>query len=73
MIPYINRTLDLLLPDVLEVRDINVRKVIDEFCRQCENFFHTFEAFVYIAPGCRIIGYIFYSGSPNNLSSRFPV
>ena len=51
MIPYINRTLDLLLPDALEARDVNVREVIDEFRGQCDNFFDTFEAFVYIAPG----------------------
>jgi hypothetical protein len=51
MIPYINRTADILLSDNLEAKDVNVREVIDEFKSQCDTFADTFEAFVLMAPG----------------------
>jgi hypothetical protein len=51
MIPYINRTVDIILSDRLEAHTINVREVIDEFKSQCDNFEELFEAFVLMAPG----------------------
>ena len=51
MIPYINRTVDILLSDRLEAHTVNVREVIDEFKGQCDNFEELFEAFVLMAPG----------------------
>ena len=41
-----NRTLDLVIPDALEARDVNVRESMDEFRGQCDDFFDTFEAIV---------------------------
>jgi RNA recognition motif-containing protein len=51
MIPYINRTVDIILSDRLEARTVNVKEVIDEFKSQCDNFEELFEAFVFMAPG----------------------
>ena len=51
MIPFINRTVDIILSDRLEFRDVNVREVIDEFQSQCDDFHAMFEAFVLMAPG----------------------
>ena len=52
MIPFLNRTADIILSENVEACDINVREVIEEFQGQCDNFRATFEAFVYMAPGC---------------------
>ena len=51
MIPYINRTVDIVLPVALDYEDIHVREIIDEFRSQYETFNETFEAFVQMAPG----------------------
>jgi hypothetical protein len=51
MIPFINRTVDIILSDRLEACDVNVHEVIDEFQGQCDNFHDLFEAFVLIVPG----------------------
>jgi hypothetical protein len=51
MIPFINRTVDIILSDRLEFWDVNVREVIDEFQSQCDDFHAMFEAFVLMAPG----------------------
>jgi hypothetical protein len=50
MIPFINRTVDIILSDRLEACDVNVHEVIDEFQGQCDNFHDLFEAFVLIVP-----------------------
>ncbi len=52
MIPFINCTSDIILSDRLDIRDVNVREVIDEFRSQINNFNEFFEAFVFMAPGC---------------------
>jgi hypothetical protein len=51
MIPFINRTVNIILSDRLEFRDVNVREVIDEFQSKCDDFHAMFEAFVLMAPG----------------------
>jgi hypothetical protein len=51
MIPFVNRTCDIVLPDDLEAKDINVREVIDELRSQCDTFTDVFEAVVLMAPG----------------------
>jgi hypothetical protein len=51
MIPFINRTADILLSDHIEARDVNVREVIDDFRGQFDNFTDIFEAIVFMAPG----------------------
>ena len=51
MVPYVNRTSDILLSDQLDIHQVNVREVIDEFRSQTNDFKEMFEAFVYMAPG----------------------
>jgi hypothetical protein len=51
MIPFVNRTCDIVLPNDLEAKDINVREVIDELRSQCDTFTDLFEAVVFMAPG----------------------
>ena len=51
MIPFVNRTCDIILSDHLDAKDINVREVIDELCSQCDSFTDMFEAVVFMAPG----------------------
>jgi hypothetical protein len=51
MIPFVNRTCDIVLPDDLEAKDINVREVIDKLRSQCDTFTDVFEAVVLMAPG----------------------
>ena len=51
MVPFLNRTVDFLLSDRLEARDVNVRVVIDAFKSQCEQFSDCIEAIVRIFPG----------------------
>ncbi|CAB4031994.1 zinc finger CCHC domain-containing 3-like [Paramuricea clavata] len=51
MIPFINRTADILLSDHIEAHYVNVREVIDDFRGQFDNFTETFEAIVFMAPG----------------------
>ena len=51
MIPFINKTVDVLLPEPIEARDVNVCEVIDEFRGQVEDYTSFFEAIVFMAPG----------------------
>lgn len=51
MIPFVNRTCDIILSDHLDAKDINVREVIDELRSQCDSFTDMFEAVVFMAPG----------------------
>lgn len=51
MIPFINRMTDVILSDQLDIHNVKVREVIDEFCSQVDNCKDLFEAFVLMAPG----------------------
>ena len=51
MIPYINRTWDVILLSQLQARDVNSREIIDDFRNQSDDFDSMFEAFVLMAPG----------------------
>ena len=51
MIPFIYKTVDVLLPEPIEARDVNVCEVIDEFRGQVEDYTSFFEAIVFMAPG----------------------
>ena len=51
MIPFINKTVDVLIPEPIEARTVNVREVIDEFRGQVEDYTSFFEAIVFMAPG----------------------
>ena len=51
MIPFINKTVDILIPEPIEARDVNVREVIDEFRGQVDDYTSFFEAIVFMAPG----------------------
>ena len=52
MIPYINRSSDVILSSQLDAKDVNIREVIDEFRSPSPDDFDTlFEAFVMMAPG----------------------
>ena len=51
MIPFINKTVDVLLPEQIEARTVNVREVIDEFRGQVDDYTSFFEAIVFMAPG----------------------
>ena len=51
MIPYINKTVDVLISEHTEARTVNVHEVIDEFRRQVEDYRSIFEAIVYMPPG----------------------
>ena len=51
MIPYINRTCDVILSDRIEAARVNVKEVIDEFRGQVEDYKSVFEAIVLMAPG----------------------
>ncbi len=51
MIPYINRTSDVILSDHIEAARVNVKEVIDEFRGQVDDYKSVFEAIVLMAPG----------------------
>ena len=51
MIPYINRTCDVVLSDLLDHKDIRVREII-ELQSQFDNYTELLEAVVFMAPGC---------------------
>ncbi len=52
MIPYINRSSDVILSSQLDAKDVNIREVIDDFRSQSpDDFDSLFEAFVMMAPG----------------------
>ena len=51
MIPFINRSVDFMLSDQIEARDVNVREVIDEIRGQFQDYTSIFEAVVLISPG----------------------
>ena len=51
MIPYVNRTVDVILSTQLEARDVNVREVIDELKSQFNGYADIFEAVVLVSPG----------------------
>ena len=51
MIPHINKTVDVLIPEQVEARTVNVREVIDEFRGQVDDYTTYFEAIVFIAAG----------------------
>lgn len=51
MIPYLNRTVDMLISSHIEAKDVSIREIIDEFKSQHEHFTDVFEAFVLISPG----------------------
>ena len=51
MIPHINKTVDVILSELIEARKINVRNVIDEFTGQVDDYKSIFEAVVFMAPG----------------------
>ena len=51
MIPFLNRSTDIVLSPQLEARDVNVREVIDELQSQFEDFTCVFEAVVLLSPG----------------------
>ena len=51
MIPFVNRTCDIVLPDDLEAKYINVREVIDELHSQCDTFTDVLEAVILMALG----------------------
>ena len=51
MIPFINRTADAILSDHLDIHQVNVWEVIDEFRSQCDRFSQIFEAIVFLTPG----------------------
>ena len=51
MIPFINKTVDILIPESIEARTVNVREVIDEFRGQVDDYTSFFEAIVFMAPG----------------------
>ena len=51
MIPFINKTVDVLIPQPIEARTVNVREVIDEFRGQVDDYTSFFEAIVFMAPG----------------------
>ena len=51
MIPFLNRSTDIVLSPQLEARDVNVREVIDELQSQFEDFNCVFEAVVLLSPG----------------------
>ncbi len=48
MIPYTNRTSDVILSSQLQAHDVNVREIIDEFRIQSNDFDSIFEEFVLI-------------------------
>ena len=51
MIPFVNRTIDIVLSDKLEAKAVNVREIIDELRSQCDNFADIYEAVILMAPG----------------------
>ncbi len=51
MIPFLNRSTDIVFSPQLEARDVNVREVIDELQSQFEDFNSVFEAVVLLSPG----------------------
>ena len=51
MIPYINRTCDVVLSDLLDHKDIRVREIINELQSQFDNYTELLEAVVFMAPG----------------------
>ena len=51
MIPFIDKTLDILIPEPIEAPTVNVREVIDEFRGQVYDYTSFFEAIVFMAPG----------------------
>ena len=52
MIPFLNRSTNIVLSSQLEARDVNVREVIDELQSQFEDFSAVFEAVVLFLQGC---------------------
>ena len=51
MIPFVNRTADVILHSEIEARDVNVREIIEEFRGQADSYMDIFEAVVFMAPG----------------------
>ena len=51
MIPFIDKTVDVLIPEPIEARTVNVREVIDEFRGQVDDYKSFFEGIVFMAPG----------------------
>jgi hypothetical protein len=51
MIPFINRTADVILHSEIEARDVNVSEVIEFFRGQVDSYTDIFEAVVLMAPG----------------------
>ena len=51
MIPYINKTVDVIISEHIEARTVNVREIIDEFRGQVDEYTSFFEAVVFMGPG----------------------
>ena len=51
MIPFINRSVDLILSNQIEAHDVNVREVIDKIRGQFQDYTSIFEAVVLISSG----------------------
>jgi hypothetical protein len=51
MIPFVNRTADVILHSEIEARDVNVREVIEDFRGQLDSYTDIFQAVVLMAPG----------------------
>jgi hypothetical protein len=51
MIPFVNRTADVILHSEIEPRDVNVREVIEDFRGQVDSYTDIIEKVVLMVPG----------------------